>query len=538
MRRTAWAVLGLACVALLAGGCEPPNHVDASPDGSTMYFSFGVLARWGIGQGSQLYSFDIENCRLKCLSDNPCMNTWVTASPDGSKFSYTRCLSQSDFNVFVQGMGAAEPKKLGEVYNAYGASQYIPGDGWLVAVEGRALADMRWVAFDPSGNAHALGVDKDLKALGTDTLGLDKNRCVVACWGLIPEYWKTNRKPYGIRVYVVDFSGAEPKTTLAALFDCQYHEIPMNFVESVSMDFAFSPDGKKIVASWYSLTKTSFYELDASGKETPKLLFSDAKAHRPQYMSDGAGVAYLREHPDPVKWNVMQLMLKRPGQDAPAEIAQMPGRIRDCGTAFRRLADGRLRAMHLSNDGIAIIQCNADGSKATSCTIASDKLEKQRQLARFEYVFKQNPVINQWQAPYDVVKFVPVPTAAGAKREEDVAKALEKAYEETRAWKSVAGATPAAVATTTTPTPAPIPAPVPAPSVPTPPIPAPSIETPSIPTPPVPSVPSIPPVPALPAPTVEPPKPVPAPSTSTDVQRGRLVKCPHCGQTFFLADDK
>ena len=299
-------------------------------------------------------------------------------------------------------------------------------------MEGRAIVDMRWVAFDPSGRECPLGIDKDFKALGTDTPALATNRCAVATWGLIPEYWKTNQKPYAIRIYAVDLSGAAPKSTLAGMVDCHYHEIPMDFLQAPSIDMAFSPDGKKIAASWYSLTKTTYYEFDAAGQSPPKVLFCDAKAHRVQYLADGQGIVYLREHPDPVRWNVMQLMLKRPGSAPPTVMAEMPGRLRDCGTALRRLADGRLRAMHLSNDGIVVVQCAADGTGVTSCTIPADKLEKQRQLARFEYVFKQNPNINQWQAPYDVVRFVPVPTAAGARREDDVARALEKAYDEAR----------------------------------------------------------------------------------------------------------
>jgi hypothetical protein len=194
-----------------------------------------------------------------------------------------------------------------------------------------------------------------------------------------------------------------------------------------------------------------------------------------------------------------------------------------------------MRVMHLSNDGLAVVECAVDGSGVTTRSIPADKMEKQRQLARFEYVFKQNPSVNQWQAPYEVVKLVPVPTPAGVKREDDVARALEKAFAESGSWKSEA------VAVATGPTPS-------VPSVPTPTSSVPSVLSVPLPTPsiplllsapgPTPSAPSILSIPA-PTPAVEPPKPSPSTMPGTVVaERGRMMKCPHCGQTFFLPDDR
>jgi hypothetical protein len=490
-----WAsVLVLASAAMILG-CEPPNHVDAPARGNTMYFSFGPIARWSIGQGSQLYAFDVDTCRLRCLSDHPGMNTWTTGNADGSRFSFTRCLSQSDFQVFVQDAGDREPRKLGSVVNAYGASFFVPGDGWLLAVEGRAIPTMHWVFFDPSGREVSPGIDGELKAIGTDTPARAKNRVAVAAWGLNKEYPKTTVKPYSISVYVFDIAGNRACPTLAGTLDAHYHEIPTNFVDNPSVDLAFSPDGKRIVASVWSTTKTTFYEFDAAGKDKPKELFSDAKAQRPEYASDGCGVVYLRAHPDPVKYNVMQIMLRRPGDAQAKAVAEVPGTLRGCGTALRRLSDGRMRALHLSDDGIHIVEFAADGSGVTTSRIGADKLEKQRQLARFEYVFRQNPATNQWQAPWEVTKHVPAPTAAGVKREDDVARALEKAFAENLSWKpatvtATTGSTPAAEPPKPEPEPEPAPAPTPTPSIP---VPVPSIPVPSVPVP----IPSIP-VPSIP----------------------------------------
>ncbi len=556
-RMSRWASVVVLSAAAMMLGCEPPNHVDAPEDGSTMYFSFGPIARWSIGQGSQLYAFDVETCRLRCLNDHPGMNTWTTGTADGSKFSFTRILSQSDFQVYVQNAGDREPRKLGNIINSYGMTFYVPGDGWLLGVEGRALATMRWVLFDPTGREVAPGMDAELKAVGSDTPARAKNRVAVAAWGLIKEYWKTNQKPYGISVYVVDLAGNRTCATLAGTLDAHYHEIPMNFIDNPSVDLAFSPDGKRIVASVWSITKTTFYEFDAAGQSKPKELFSDAKALRPEYASDGCGIVYMRAHPDPVKYNVMQIMLRRPGDAQPKAVAELPGLPRGCGTALRRLSDGRMRALHLADDGIHIVQFAADGSNVTTCWIPADKLEKQRQLARFEYVFKQNPAINQWQAPWDVVKNVPVPTAPGVKREDDVAVALEKAFAENTSWK------PAAVAVASVPVTV-VEAPKPKPQLaPEPPKPETVVEPPKPPPTPQP-VPTPEPQPApqpapvveapKPAPIVESPKPAPEPAPVGETpapepakplaekpaaaERGRMVKCPHCGQAFFLADDK
>lgn len=436
MRRSMMATAGLVLAAVLMAGCEPPNHVDSPADGSTMYFAFGPTARFELPQGSQLYAFDVERCRLRCLSDDPRMNVWVTGNDDGSRFSWTRCLSQSDFQLHVQGAGAREGRQLGAAYNAYGGSSFVPGNGWLLAYEGRTLETMHWTLFDPAGSEIGMPYDKELKAVGTDTPALAKNRVAVAVYGMNKDYPKTSQKPYGVWVYVIDLSSGKPVATLAGMWEVHYHEIPIRFLESPTIDLSFSPDGSKIVAAWYSLTKTTFYELDAKGAAKPKELFSDAKALRPAYMSDGKGVAYMRVHPDAAKYNVMQVMLRRPDDAQPKALAELPGLPRTCGTALRRLADGRMRVMHLSNDGLAVVECAVDGSGVTTRSVPTDKMEKQRQLARFEYVFKQNPSVNQWQAPYEVSKLVPTPTPAGAKREDDVALALEKAFAETSVWKS------------------------------------------------------------------------------------------------------
>jgi len=487
--------INMLCMVMMAfcTGCEPPNHLDSPAAGGDMYFAMGVLPRYQIGQGSQLYVFDVEQCRLRMLSDAHGMNTWVSGSPDGKEFAYTRCHSQSHFTLHVQRVGDKNARQLGAAHKAYAAPRYVPGKSpHILAYTGRTLGALDWVLFDASGRELAMPFDGKLKAVGTDSPAVAANKVAVPVYGMIKEYWKTKQKPWGVRIYVVDLAGGKPVATEAALFDVHHHQTQRNFLNNPTIDLGFSPDATKLVMAWAGTPETKFYELDATGKKPAKELFTDKNAYAPEYMSDGRSIVYLRKHR--IKWNRLEVMLWKPGNE-PKVILEVCGQPRgSAGCVFRRRPDGKMRLLQFTNSGVGIVDFTAAGAKVSDRFIDTRVLGTQRTLARFEFVFKRNRKTNQYVAPYEVMKhFYKMKKLKNEAREDQVARALDIAWKDARKWGADAStevATHTPVASTRTASAAVQPKP----------------ET---------------------APTVV----APAPAA-----KGKWVNCPHCGKKVFVPE--
>ena len=434
-RKSLFGLMLSVFVALLLPGCDPPNHLDAPPSGHAMYFAMSVLPQYRITQGSQLYAFDIEGCRLRMLSDHSGMNTWVSASPDGKQFAYTRCHSQSHFTLHVQHVGDTNARQLGAAHKAYAAPRYVPGKSpHILAYTGRAMSTLEWVFFDASGREMSAAIPGAPKAIGTDRPAVSTDRVAVPVYGMIKEHWKTGQKPYGVRLYVIDLSSGAPKATEVALFDVHHHETQVNFLNSPTIDLAFSPDAGKLIMSWYRLDKTRFYELDVSGKTPPKVLFTDKNAWGPQWAGDGRHVVYMRKHP--TTWNRLEAVVRDVPGGTSKVFATVPGQVRGAGNTFRRLSNGKTRLAHFADEGITVVDVDADGSNPATRVLSRDILNTQKTLAAFEYVFNQNRKTNQYRAPYPVMKhFYKMKKVEGEKREDQVARALTTAWQASTAWR-------------------------------------------------------------------------------------------------------
>ncbi|KPJ55600.1 MAG: hypothetical protein AMS16_03975, partial [Planctomycetes bacterium DG_58] len=69
-------------------GCLPPQRIDVSPDGKTMYFSLTDTAAYKSEESSNMYALDVEKGRLRALTDDPHEEGWCTLTPDGSSLFY------------------------------------------------------------------------------------------------------------------------------------------------------------------------------------------------------------------------------------------------------------------------------------------------------------------------------------------------------------------------------------------------------------------------------------------------------------------
>ncbi|HUV39492.1 MAG TPA: hypothetical protein VMY39_07745, partial [Planctomycetota bacterium] len=347
-----------------------------------------------------------------------------------------RCHSQSHFTLHLQKRGEQDARQIGAVYNAYAAPHFVPGKSpRILAFEGRSLYLLNWTLFDTAGREVGLPIDASRKAVGTDTPAIATDRVAVPVYGLIKEYWKTGQKPWGIWIVVADLSGDTPVVTEAALFDVHHYETQKNFLDYPSIDLDFSPDGNRLVMSKFEHLGTAFYEIDASGASAPRELFTDKQAWAPKWTPDGKGVVYFRKHPDPVKWNRLQAVLWRPDGDGPKPVAEFPGQVRRSGEVLRRLPDGRMRLAAFADDGIRIIDMNADGSDPAERHLSRDMLGRQMALAYFELRFNRNRKVNQYQAPWEVMKhFYKMEQPKDVAREDLVARALELAWKENTAW--------------------------------------------------------------------------------------------------------
>ena len=68
-------------------------------------------------------------------------------------------------------------------------------------------------------------------------------------------------------------------------------------------------------------------------------------------------------------------------------------------------------------------------------TLSKKNLSRQKELARFEHLFNENPGVNHWQAPGQVRRHIEkVRRTKDEKRQELVARALQTAFTEVCRW--------------------------------------------------------------------------------------------------------
>ena len=405
----------LACAAMTAAtlGCLPTRG-DVSPDGRTFYFSMMVPSMLVPGEknkvGSPILALDAETGRLTALTDSVVGGFWCCLSPDGKYLTY---MGPTIGAVSIMDLEEGEAAPLTGILDGYGYPRMIQvGDGekffGLLAKTTRGLGspegeakDSHWVVMGPRstvllpdlegyeasqgeavtipGGALALPVHRVLSAAEADKGQPKKYESAVI------------RLSVGEHLKIVKDDVAKPAAPPAPPKGIVMAKWTSEGDPAPTIDLAATGEGSKtdrLVAAVSGQGPgkdiTQFFELFPPEKGAPKLLFEAAKAGRPQWAPDCQALVYLRANAGNNKWN--DVVLWRPEQKEPLVLAYLPGMKAsdpegETTTAWRWLANGRLRIFNVSKDGLRQVETAADGTGAKARLLRADRLNLQVGLA-------------------------------------------------------------------------------------------------------------------------------------------------------------
>jgi hypothetical protein len=407
-RSTVLACL-VACAAMAAAplGCLPTRG-EVSPDGRTFYFSMMVPNERQGDLHSAIVALDADTGRLAALTNGAGTSCWCSLSPGGEALVYMGpALGAISFIELEHGTSVP----IAGAMDNYSFPRLIPGKGdenrlgVLALTQGNAP---RWVVMTSGGTvplpdlAAYDATPGEAVVLSGGVLGVAVHRLTNAA-----DVEKGKPKQYEssvIRLSVgeqlkpfmtgqAESPGPEqkpaappapPKGTVVATWTSEGDAAP-------TIDLAVTGEGSKaerLVAAVSGQGPgkdiTQFFEILAPEKGEPrtKLLFEAAKAGRPEWTPDGQAIVYMRTNATNSAW--IDVVLWRPDQKEPLVLAHLPGKASeqdDTTTAWRWLANGRLRIFNVSGDGLRQIDTAADGTGAKGRRLRPDRLNLQLYLA-------------------------------------------------------------------------------------------------------------------------------------------------------------
>jgi hypothetical protein len=392
-RSVAAAIVAFAAAVV---GCLP-NRGAVSPDGGTFYFSLNYEAGFPASGTSEIYALNWETGRLKALTDDGDIKGWCSASSSGDKLFY---------GIHGQGwqtVGAVEleigwAKPFTGSNQNYGFPWVVPGLGrYVLAADPLSSGGRQWVVLKEHGEV-PLGPLGDWRGC-VGNVGLAESKFAVPLWREAKDGQKSKIE---VAVWVVDLANEPPyageeaqgngKAAAAKpakpwpVFTCaaKWTDIPHEDKQPV-IDSAFSADGKHLVAAFRGEDgkPTRFFNVDPTGKEQPKQLFTEVGGREPQLVAaDGSAFVYLRLLG--VKNPGREVVLWRAGGKQTLVIARLPGDAESTFTICRRMKDDRMRIYHICDEGLWLVDAAADGTGAKARRLTHERLAAQKYLADFE----------------------------------------------------------------------------------------------------------------------------------------------------------
>jgi len=397
----------IICVTIVLGflsmapdGCLPPQKIDVSPDGRTMYFSLTSDGGYRSDESSNMYALDVERGRLRALTDTPGEEGWCSLTADGEALLYMHV--DLDYAVEWLDLEKRSTFSLTGAVDPHMFPWVIPGRALRLLMlkrrssDGEEASDWALYSWEQRFEPVAFSIPAGVSA-GPASVAVGKDRFAVAVARIL-------EKPPGdaagkqgeVLVLVGDITSRkipkgpeeEKKTeTVSEVKVTQAARWVSGEKDALSpIDLAFSADGRRLVAALkYEGGKqddTHFLELDPTGKADPKLLFKDDDAFAPRWTPNGNGIVYMRMRLENAGWREMVLRLL--DAQAPVVLARLPGGIEEADTCLRWDETDILTAYHLSDDGVRLARIHPDLKTSEVKHLSREKLTVQRRLADVE----------------------------------------------------------------------------------------------------------------------------------------------------------